>query len=73
MAQQLVEKKGLKNHELARTGRMALYGGGACCPSYPTSNANLSVHSNLRTRSNNLVQVPPKQSRPQEQERRDHC
>ncbi|TVY67531.1 Protein sym-1 [Lachnellula suecica] len=25
MAQQLVEKKGLKNHELARTGRMALY------------------------------------------------
>lgn len=28
MAQQLVEKKGLKNHELARTGRMALYGGG---------------------------------------------
>lgn len=28
MAQQLVEKKGLKNHELARTGRMAFYGGG---------------------------------------------
>jgi protein Mpv17 len=28
MAQQLVEKKGWKNHELARTGRMALYGGG---------------------------------------------
>jgi protein Mpv17 len=28
MAQQLVEKKGFKNHELARTGRMALYGGG---------------------------------------------
>jgi protein Mpv17 len=28
MAQQLVEKKGLKNHELVRTGRMALYGGG---------------------------------------------
>ncbi|KAF4636497.1 hypothetical protein G7Y89_g1604 [Cudoniella acicularis] len=27
MAQQLVEKRGLKNHELARTGRMALYGG----------------------------------------------
>jgi protein Mpv17 len=33
MAQQLVEKKGWKNHELARTGRMALYGGGMfpCC------------------------------------------
>jgi len=28
MAQQLVEKKGWKNHKLARTGRMALYGGG---------------------------------------------
>jgi hypothetical protein len=28
MAQQLVEKKGWKNHEIARTGRMALYGGG---------------------------------------------
>ncbi|CAG8962460.1 hypothetical protein HYFRA_00014190 [Hymenoscyphus fraxineus] len=27
MAQQLVEKKGWKNHELARTGRMAFYGG----------------------------------------------
>jgi hypothetical protein len=28
MAQQLVEKRGLKNHDLARSGRMALYGGG---------------------------------------------
>jgi protein Mpv17 len=28
MAQQLVEKKGLKNHDLMRSGRMALYGGG---------------------------------------------
>lgn len=28
MAQQLVEKKGWRNHEIARTGRMALYGGG---------------------------------------------
>jgi protein Mpv17 len=27
MAQQLVEKKGWANHELARTGRMAFYGG----------------------------------------------
>ncbi|PQE32527.1 sym-1 protein [Rutstroemia sp. NJR-2017a WRK4] len=27
MAQQLVEKKGIKGHELARTGRMAFYGG----------------------------------------------
>jgi protein Mpv17 len=28
LAQQLVEKKGWEKHELARTGRMALYGGG---------------------------------------------
>jgi hypothetical protein len=28
MAQQLVEKRGLEKHDLARTGRMALYGGG---------------------------------------------
>ncbi|KAK3117667.1 Protein required for ethanol metabolism [Teratosphaeriaceae sp. CCFEE 6253] len=27
MAQQLIERKGYNNHELARTGRMALYGG----------------------------------------------
>jgi protein Mpv17 len=38
MAQQLVEKKGWKDHEMARTGRMALYGGGKAsivdfCPS----------------------------------------
>jgi protein Mpv17 len=33
MAQQLVEKRGWKNHELARTGRMAFYGGGKLSPS----------------------------------------
>lgn len=27
MAQQLVEKVGVEKHSLARTGRMALYGG----------------------------------------------
>lgn len=27
MAQQLVEKRGVKNHDLARTGRMVFYGG----------------------------------------------
>ncbi|TVY19501.1 Protein sym-1 [Lachnellula arida] len=36
MAQQLVEKKGLKNHELARTGRMALYGGAIFGPAATT-------------------------------------
>lgn len=28
IAQQAVDKKGLEKHDLARTGRMALYGGG---------------------------------------------
>lgn len=28
LAQQGVERKGLKNHDLSRSGRMALYGGG---------------------------------------------
>jgi len=28
MSQQLVEKNGWKKHDIARTGRMALYGGG---------------------------------------------
>ncbi|KAL3248760.1 hypothetical protein ABHI18_011895, partial [Aspergillus niger] len=28
LAQQAVEKKGLPNHDVTRTGRMALYGGG---------------------------------------------
>ncbi|KAH8594631.1 sym-1 [Bisporella sp. PMI_857] len=36
MAQQLVEKKGLKNHEYARTGRMALYGGAIFGPAATT-------------------------------------
>lgn len=31
-AQQLVEKKGLEKHDLARTGRMALYGGSKFTP-----------------------------------------
>lgn len=29
IAQQAVEKRGAKNHDMARTGRMALYGGSA--------------------------------------------
>ena len=31
LAQQVVEKKGFANHDLARSGRMALYGGGKLC------------------------------------------
>lgn len=36
MAQQLVEKKGLKNHDLMRSGRMALYGGAVFGPAATT-------------------------------------
>lgn len=34
-AQQLVEKKGIKAHDLTRTGRMALYGGCEYFPDVP--------------------------------------
>lgn len=30
MCQQAVERVGIENQNLARTGRMALYGGGSC-------------------------------------------
>jgi len=36
MAQHLVEKKGLKNHEFGRTARMALYGGAIFGPAATT-------------------------------------
>ena len=36
MAQQLVERKGFQNHELGRTGRMALYGGAVFGPAATT-------------------------------------
>lgn len=36
MAQQLVERKGFANHELGRTGRMALYGGAVFGPAATT-------------------------------------
>lgn len=31
LAQQVVDRKGLAKHDFARTGRMALYGGGMFC------------------------------------------
>ena len=34
LAQQVVDRKGLEKHDFARTGRMALYGGGK---PFPTS------------------------------------
>jgi protein Mpv17 len=56
MAQQLVEKKGLEKHDLARTGRMALYGGGELSISSPTiAELIVLLHSCLRSRCHNLV------------------
>lgn len=48
IAQQAVDKKGLEKHDLARTGRMFLYGGGEFLPVclfvyLPASQASLCV------------------------------
>ncbi|KAK4245910.1 hypothetical protein VTI28DRAFT_186 [Corynascus sepedonium] len=48
-AQQLVDKKGVEKHDLARTGRMALYGGVVFGPAAATWFRLLSRHVNLRT------------------------
>jgi hypothetical protein len=73
MAQQLVEKKGLKNHELARTGRMALYGGGKFASSVLWADIPLTsiLCSYLRTCCNNLVQIPTEQNSVAKQEPRN--
>ncbi len=45
MAQQLVEKKGMRNYDIARSGRMALYGGGVSFmpnDKYPTTDTILT-------------------------------
>jgi len=48
MAQQGVERRGLKNHELARTGRMALYGGAIFGPGATTWYSFLQRHVIIR-------------------------
>ncbi|KAK4039338.1 hypothetical protein C8A01DRAFT_36705 [Parachaetomium inaequale] len=48
-AQQLVDKKGVEKHDLARTGRMALYGGVVFGPAAATWFGLLSRHVNLRS------------------------
>lgn len=45
-AQQLVEKKGLEKHELMRTGRMALYGGGTLTLYLPTHHTKVNKNPN---------------------------
>jgi hypothetical protein len=60
MAQQLVEKKGWKNHELARTGRMALYGGGRSIQLNSRHFTADLPNSYFWTGCDNLVQIPTK-------------
>lgn len=64
MAQQAVERVGVEKHNFARTGRMALYGGGILFPSIPfppNHAAKLRVLNSSRLWScrNNVVQIPP--------------
>lgn len=72
MAQQAVEKVGVDKHNFARTGRMALYGGGIVSPPLNFSlcallsqttphkpiNRLTPPHSRLRPRSHDLVFLP---------------
>lgn len=73
MAQQIVERVGRDKHNYARTGRMALYGGGQSHPPFPLVRAlpihcsraknnylilSTTSHSCLRPRGDNLVSIP---------------
>ena len=69
MAQQGVEQVGLDKHNLARTGRMALYGGCACSLTGPSTidpqlDAGMqlantcSLARRLRPRRDYMVQLP---------------
>ncbi|ROW14704.1 hypothetical protein VPNG_03749 [Cytospora leucostoma] len=53
IAQQAVDKKGLKNHDIARTGRMAAYGGAVFGPAATTWFKFLAKNVNLK--SNNAT------------------
>ncbi|KAJ9137612.1 Protein sym-1 [Coniochaeta hoffmannii] len=54
-AQQLVEKKGFQNHDLARTGRMALYGGTIFGPAATTWFKFLQRNVNLRSANSTIL------------------
>ncbi|KAI0120412.1 hypothetical protein BJ170DRAFT_710003 [Xylariales sp. AK1849] len=61
-AQQLVEKKGLEKHELARTGRMFLYGGFIFGPAATTWFGFLQRRVVLRNKNAEiLARVAPKE------------
>lgn len=54
-AQQLVEKRGLEKHDLARTGRMALYGGVVFGPAATTWYKLLQRHVNLKSANGTML------------------
>ncbi|KAB5567010.1 hypothetical protein GE09DRAFT_754357 [Coniochaeta sp. 2T2.1] len=54
-AQQLVEKRGFEKHDLARTGRMALYGGAVFGPAATTWFRLLQRHVNLSTPNRTIL------------------
>ncbi|KAI1497066.1 hypothetical protein F5X99DRAFT_398217 [Biscogniauxia marginata] len=54
-AQQAVEKKGLEKHELARTGRMFLYGGAVFGPAATTWFGILQRHVVLRNKNAEML------------------
>lgn len=59
MAQQLVERKGFERHDIARTGRMALYGGGMNSTAFSFHGLTV-LNSRVRTCCYDVVQVPAK-------------
>lgn len=54
-AQQVVEKRGLKKHDLTRTGRMALYGGVIFGPAAATWFKFLQKNVNLRNANSTIL------------------
>ncbi|KAI0599849.1 hypothetical protein F4775DRAFT_548518 [Biscogniauxia sp. FL1348] len=55
IAQQVVEKKGIDKHELARTGRMFLYGGAVFGPAATTWYGILQRHVVLRNKNAEML------------------
>ncbi|KAK4242682.1 hypothetical protein C8A03DRAFT_29112 [Achaetomium macrosporum] len=54
-AQQLVDQKGIEKHDIARTGRMALYGGVVFGPAAATWFKFLSRHVNLGSANTTIL------------------
>lgn len=77
MAQQGVTQAGAGNHDFARTGRMAIYGGGSCSTHMPYTSSirtltDPPLSSHLRSGSDIMVQVPRHQNMSPQQEFRNY-